>query len=175
MNRFMLFVLVCLLLFASLVVPAQTPQAAGKESRPCAEPSAKPTGQSISKSKFVPLRTAVGDLTEDGIDETAVLVRETGSKGPARDEVFVYDKEARLLFKFAVGEAGEYVLSIKGLGSRFVIDNGSLILDLAVRERAGDNLPSHFRTVEFRWNGSKMIEVARSEARPLPQHMREKG
>jgi hypothetical protein len=177
MKCFIHLVFVGFLVAASLAISAQAP-VTKNDSRRCGETAANPGGPKLSKTKFVPLRTAVGDLTRDGIDETAVLVRDMVSSGLVPDEVFIYgtqEKETRLLVRFAVGEPGEYVLSIKSLDSSFSIENGSLILDLAVRRGADDYVPRHFRTLVFRWDGSKMAEISRSAAKPLPQNKLEKG
>ena len=178
MKRFVHVVFIGVFVGGSIGISAQGLLTTKNESRRCGEQGTETGYRSIWKTKFAPLRTAVGDLTEDGIDETAVLIRDTEATGLLRDEILVYrteGKEMLLLVRFAVGGPGEYVLSIKDLGSNFSIEDGSLILDLAVRISVHDDVPGHLRTVEFRWDGSKMTEVSRSAARPLPQHMREKG
>lgn len=165
---------------AAATVSAQGVPAERKNQANCKEPAERLTSSKNWKSsgtKLIPLRTAVGDLTEDGSDETVVLVRDTES-GIRADEILIYEKfldGMKLLTKFAVGKQGEYVLSIKGLGSNFRIENGELVLDIAVSGKAGPFASIHYQTVTFRWDGKQMAETARSEARPLPEHMREKG
>lgn len=160
------------------VVLAQRPIAVKSAGGKCSERTTDLGGRGGSgklAAKFIPLRTATGDLTGDGRDETVVLVRDIES-GIRPDEILVYelqDKDAHLIARFPAGEQHEYVLSIKSLGSNFRIEQGSLIVDLAFRKDG--KMPTHYYTVTYRWNGSEMIETERSAARPLPEHMREKG
>jgi hypothetical protein len=172
--------IICFVTMTAATVSAQGIPAEKKEQANCKEPVERLTSSKTWKtsgSKLIPLRTAVGDLTEDGKDETVVLVRDTEA-GVRADEILVYENaggEARLLTRFAVGKQGEYVLSIKGLGSNFRIDKGELMIDIAVSGKAGSFASTHFQTVTFRWDGKQMAETQRSEGRPLPEHMREKG
>ena len=173
-----LFIICCVAVVA--LVSAQGVPAEKKKQANCKEPAERLTSSKnwkSSGSKLVPLRTAVGDLNRDGRDETAVLVRDTDS-GMRADEILVYENaggETRLLTRFPVGKQGEYVLSIKGIGSNFRIEGGELIIDIAVSGNAGLFASTHYQTVAFRWDGNRMAETARSGARPLPEHMREKG
>ena len=178
MRSLIHLLLICLAAVA--VVSAQGDPAEKKKSANCKEPSERLTSSKDWKSsgtKLIPLRTAVGDLTQDGRDETVLLMRDTET-GIRADEILIYEKfldGMKLLTKFAVGKPGGYVLSIKGLGSNFRIENGELILDIAISGKAGPFASTHYQTVTFRWDGKQMAETARSEARPLPEHMREKG
>lgn len=180
MRRLIQLSIICFVSAATASVSAQIVPALKKASVNCKEPAERMTSSKTWKSagsKLVPLRTAVGDLTEDGQDETVVLVRDTES-GLRADEILVYQNasgETKLLTRFAVGRHGEYVLSVKGLGSNFRVEYGELIIDIAVSGRAGPFAATQYQTVIFRWDGKQMAETARSEARPLPESMREKG
>jgi len=171
-----LFIIWCV----AAAVAAQGVPAEKKKQANCKEPSERLTrskNRKASGSKLIPLRSAIGDLNEDGRDETIVLVRDMDS-GMRADEILIYeeaDGEAMLLTKFAVGKQGDYLLSIKDFGSNFRVEDGMLILDIAVNGTAGPFASTHYQTVTFRWDGKQMVETARSEARPLPEHMREKG
>ena len=176
--RLVIHLLIICCLAAAVAAQAVPPEK--KNQANCKEPAERLTSSKnwkASGSKLIPLRTAIGDLNEDGRDETIVLVRDMNS-GMRADEIHIYEDaggEARLFTKFAAGRKGEYVLSIKGFGSNFRVEDGMLILDIAVNGKAGSFASTHYQTVTFRWDGNRMAETARSEARPLPEHMREKG
>ena len=170
----------CLAAAAAVSVSAQGVPAIKERSPNCKEPVERLTSSkswTSSGTKLIPLRTTVGDLNGDGGDETVVLVRDTDS-GRRADEILVYENsggEPRLMTRFAIGKRGEYVLSLKGLGSNFQVEDGELIIDIAMSGKAGTFASTHYQTVAFRWDGKAMTETARSEARLLPAHMREKG
>jgi hypothetical protein len=178
MRRAIQFLTLCFL--AATAVSAQVVPAEKMKPANCKEPAERLTSSAKWKSagsKLVPLRTAIGDLTQDGLDETVVLVRDTES-GIRADEILVYDNaegETRLLTRFVAGAKGEYVLSVKGLGSNFRVEHGELIIDIALSGKASPSGSTQYQTVTFRWDGRQMAETMRSEVRPLPEHRREKG
>ena len=133
-----------------------------------------------SNRKYDLMRIAYGDLTGDGNEEAIVLLR--GRKTPASrilDEVFIYslkNKRAALLTNLEGEKRGDYILSIGSLGSNFRVENNVLIIDQAVAlEDDNDYIPTRFYTIKYRLNGRRMIEVERTELKPIPENMREIG
>jgi hypothetical protein len=122
------------------------------------------------------LRASYGDVTGDQKEEAVILLR-TSDTGRNLDEVFIYSlihKKVVNISRFAAGQRGEYVLSIKSLGSNFKVENRILVLDLAVL-REGECVPANYYTIKYRWNGIQMEEIERSALKPLPEYMREIG
>ena len=123
------------------------------------------------------LRIAYGDLTGDPSEEAIVLSRHEKKGSRPLDKISVYslrDGKPVKLAGFPGGQPGDYVLSIESLKSNFRIEEKIFVLDLAVL-REGEDVPTQYYTIKYRWNGIQMAEIERSCLKPLPEHMREVG
>ncbi|HEX8846350.1 MAG TPA: hypothetical protein VF791_17010 [Pyrinomonadaceae bacterium] len=153
---------------------------AGPKSEQDAKPVELRDGKQISAggAETSLMRVAYGDLTGDRNDEAVVLLRGQNTRiSRTLDELFVYtlkNGKVTALAHFDGGRRGEYVLSIGSLGSNFKIEDGLLVLDHAIL-REGEDVPTHYYTVKYRWNGVQMAEVERSALKPLPENMMEIG
>ncbi len=126
------------------------------------------------------MRIAYGDLTGDGNEEAIILLRGQNTLvSRTLDELFIYrlkNGRATLLTNFEGGKRGDYILSIGSLGSNFKVENNVLIIDQAVAlEGDNDCIPTRYYTIKYRWNGSQMVEVDRTDLKPIPENMREIG
>jgi hypothetical protein len=124
------------------------------------------------------MRIAYGDLTGDAIEEAVVLLRGQNTRiSRTLDEVLIYTLKSggvHQLTRFEAGRRGEYILSVGSLGSNFKIENGVLTLDQAIL-REGEDVPTHYYTIKYRWNGIQMVELERSALKPIPENMMEVG
>ncbi len=132
-----------------------------------------------SEHHYSLMRMAYGDLIGHGNEAAIVLLRGQSSRvGTTLDEVFIYDFKAGqpvLLTSFEGGRRGEYILSVGSLGSNFRVEHQWLIVDQAVYTNDRENVPTHYYTVKYRWDGTQILEVERSSLKPLPESMREIG
>jgi hypothetical protein len=123
-------------------------------------------------------RITYGDLTGDGSEEAIILLRGQSTRtSRTLDEVFIYSlKNGKLvaLAHFEGGRRGDYILSVGTLGGNFKVEGGLLILDQAILSE-GENAPTQYYTIKYRWNDTQMVEVERSSLKPLPEGMREIG
>ncbi len=124
------------------------------------------------------MRITYGDLTGDGSEEAIILMRRQNTRiSRTLDEVFVYtlkNGESVALAHFEGGRRGDYILSVESLKSNFKIEDRFLILDQAIL-REGEDVPTQYYTIKYRWNGIQMVEAERSSLKPILEGMREVG
>ena len=124
------------------------------------------------------MRVTYGDLTGDGSEEAIILLRGQNTRiSRTLDEIFIYtlkDGKPIALAHFEGGRRGDYILSVGSPESNFKVENRFLILDQAVL-RVGESVPTQYYTIKYRWDGRQMVEVERSNLKPIPEHMREIG
>ena len=134
--------------------------------------------QGEKKTQSNLMRITYGDLTGDGNEEAIVLLRGQNTvTSRIVDEIFVYSLKNGKVFElahFQAGQRGDYILSIETLGSNFKVEERYFILDYAIL-RQGEDVPTHYYTVKYRWNGIQLEETERSCLKLLPENMREIG
>ena len=122
------------------------------------------------------MRSAYGDLTGDGLEEAAVVLRgQNTSISRTLDEVFVYGMDgggAALLANFDGGRRGDYVFGV-------TIEAGLLKLDLAVMpdctKTNDDCIPTRYHTLTYRLEDGGVTEVERTPLSDIPEHLKEIG
>lgn len=118
-------------------------------------------------------RVVYGDLTGDGEEEAIVVLVQEVSASSAEQYAYIYTvKNGSLskLTKFVGGTSGCVFEGEECSILEVSIENGLLIIDRAIpTDQDAKCCPSLHRSTKYRWNGSQLVEVGKTQILRRPQ------